>query len=245
MTRRSPTRQRGQATTEFVIVSLVLVPLFLLVPLVGQVIDLIHATEAASRYAAFEAVVRHTGNGWTPDATLAADVRRRFFSHPGVSIKTNDAAGDFAADRNPLWSDFAGRPLLPRLANDVSTSTQIERLDALPTAVFAGALNLPQDNLATASVTVTPANVPALPPFDRLSLHITRRTALLADAWTARAPGVPRRSIEGSPIVYPMAAVRSLIGAAGRLPALVLDPPLDVGDFDWDIVPCDRFIGGC
>lgn len=244
---RNATRrlQRGQAMTEFAVLALALVPLFLLVPLIGQTADLVHATEAASRYAAFEAAVRYTGSTWTPDATLAADVRRRFFSHPDAPIKTGDVAGDFPAHRNPLWSDFAGRPLLPRFADSVNAATQIDRLDAIPAAAFAGPLALPHDNLATASVTVTPAGVPELPPFDHLQLRITRRTVLLADAWSAHPADSTRRRIEAAPAVYPVAAVRALVNTAGQLPPVVLDPPLRVGEFDWDLVPCDRFIGGC
>jgi hypothetical protein len=237
--------QRGQATTEFVVVALALVPLFLLVVLVGKTVDLVHATEAASRYAAFETVVHHSGSGWTNDDALAADVRRRFFSHPDAPVKTHDVAGDFPAHRNPLWSDPTGRPLLPRLDDAVGVATAVDRLDALPAASFAGALALPSDNLATASVTVTPAGVPGLPPFDTMRLRITRRTALLADPWTARHPGAVRERIESAPPLYPVAPVRGLIDAAGRLPTLVFDPALQVGEFDWDVVPCDRLVGGC
>ena len=237
--------QRGQATTEFVVVALALVPLFLLVVHVGKTIDLLHAAEGASRYAAFEAVVRHSGNGWKSDASLAAEVRRRFFSHPDAPLKTSDVAGDFTAHRNPLWSDAGGRPFLPRLDDDVGVALHIDAFDTIPAAGFAGALGLSLENFATATVTVRPASVPRLAPFDTLRLSIARRTVLLADTWTAHDAAQVRARIESAPSLYPVAPWRALVDVAGALPALVFDPPLRAGDFDWDVVPCDRMVGGC
>jgi hypothetical protein len=242
---RTTATQRGQATTEFVVVALALVPLFLLVVHLGKVIDLLHAAESASRYAAFEAVVRHSGNGWKSNTSLATEVRRRFFSHPDAPVKTNDVAGDSSAHRNPLWSNAAGHPLLPRLEDDVGVALHIQAFDTIPAAGFAGALGLSHDNLASAIVTVRPASVARLAPFDTLRLDITRRTVLLADTWTARDPTQVRARIESAPMLYPLASWRALVDVAGALPMLVLDPPLHAGEFDWDAVPCDRLVGGC
>jgi hypothetical protein len=237
--------QRGQATTEFVVVALVLVPFFLLVVLAGKLADITHTAQQASRYAAFEGVVRHSGTGWKSDVALAAEVRRRFFSHPDAPLKTDDVAGDFTAHRNPLWSDPAGRPLLARLSDTVGVSLHIDRYDALPAAAYADELGLPDRNLSTASVTVRPSDMPALAPFDVPGLHIERHTALLADAWTARDATGIRARIAASSRVLPTGPITSLIDAAGRLPTLVFDPALRMGEFDWDVVPCDRLIGGC
>ena len=98
----------------------------------------------------------------------------------------------------------------------------------------------------TASVTVKPVDIPHFAPFDKLGLSISRRTVLVADAWTARNGESVRNKIEGAGLaVYPLQTIKGLVNAAGQLPALVFDPPLRVGDFDWDIVPCDRLVGGC
>ena len=75
---RASERQAGQATTEFVVLCLALVPIALIVPLLGKYIDLMHATEAASRYVAFEGTVHHSSTGWKGDAVLSEEVRRRF-----------------------------------------------------------------------------------------------------------------------------------------------------------------------
>ena len=237
--------QHGQATVEWVVVALALVPLIVLVPLLGKSIDLMQAAGTASRYVAFQAVVRHSGNGWQSDEELAAEVRRRFFGNSDAPVKSGDVAGDFAAHRNPLWSDGAGRPLIERFTDSVGVRTDIAGFDAIAAAAYAGPLGLSSDNLVTASVTVRPVPVPGTGAFDTLAWSATRRTALLADAWTARGPAAIRGRIEGAAATFPIAAVRGVIDAAGQLPPLVFDPALRVGDFDWDVVPCDRLIGGC
>ena len=68
--------QTGQSTVEFIVVSLVLVPLFLIVPLLGKYIDLAQTTLVASRYVAFEGTVHHSSSlsGWKTDAELATEV---------------------------------------------------------------------------------------------------------------------------------------------------------------------------
>jgi hypothetical protein len=238
-------RQRGQATTELVVLALALVPLFLVLPLIGKYIDLMQTAEAASRYVAFEGIVRNSSGSWKSDPELAAEVRRRFFSRSDAPVKTGDVAGDFAAHRNPLWTGPAGHPLIERFADSVGVQTAVNGLNPLPGAAFAGTWGLSRDNLYTASVTVRPANVSSLPPFDTLGLRIARRTVLLADAWTVRDSAAVRSKIEGSAAVYPIAAFRGLVDIAGQLPPLMFDPAFRVGEFDWDVVPCDRLIGGC
>ena len=48
-----PFSQQGQALTEFLVASLVVVPLFLLIPMIGKYQDMAHNTLMASRYVAF------------------------------------------------------------------------------------------------------------------------------------------------------------------------------------------------
>jgi hypothetical protein len=242
----SPSHQRGQSTVEFVVLALVLTPLFIAVPLVGKYIDLMNATESASRYVAFEAMARNSSSSWKTDAELAAEVRRRFFSNSDAPIKTGDVAGDFAAHRNPMWTDHTARPFLSRFADDVGVSTQIDSRNALAAATFADPLGLSERNWYTASVTVRTAVIPEFVPFDAAGLSISRRTVLLADAWTARdAADVRSRIEEGAPWTYPPRALREAFDIIGTIPATIYDPRMRMGDHDWDVVPCDRMIGGC
>jgi len=237
--------QAGQSTVEFVVLALVLVPLFLLVPLIGKYIDMMQTAEAASRYVAFEGVVRNSSSSWKSDAELADEVRRRFFSNSDAPVKTGDVAGDFTAHRNPIWSDAAGNPLIEKFEDRVGVRTEVAGLNAIAAAVYADSLDLSSANLYTAGVTVSPVDVKGLAPFDSIGLSTTRKTVLLADAWTARDAANVREKIEDVFLMYPIGQIKALIDIAGEAPALVLDPELNVGDFDWDVVPCDRLIGGC
>ncbi|MHB1372375.1 MAG: hypothetical protein ACYCWL_00630 [Thauera sp.] len=99
-------RTQGQSTVEFLLLALVLLPLFLIVPLLGKQLDIAQTAASASRYVAFEGTVRHGSSlqPWKSDAELADEVRRRFFSVSTAPVKTGDVAGDFAAHRNPLWT---------------------------------------------------------------------------------------------------------------------------------------------
>ncbi len=242
-TRRS---QRGQATTEFAVLALVLVPLFIAVPLIGKYIDAMQAAEQASRYVAFEAAARNTSNSWKTDAELAAEVRRRFFSTADAPVKTGDVVGEFAAFRNPVWSDHTGKPLLDNFDTAVGVKGERSGLNAIAaTAQYRSALGLSNDNLYTGAVTVKFADIASFEPFDKIGLTTSRKTVLLADAWTARDPASIRDKIEDSITMYPIGKFKSVFDAIGLLPTVVFDPAMKVGDFNWDIVPCDRLVGGC
>ena len=237
--------QRGQATTEFAVLALVLVPLVIAVPLIGKYLDAMQAAELSSRYVAFEAAARNTSNAWKTDAELATEVRRRFFSTSGAPVKTGDVVGEFPAFRNPLWSDHAGRPLLEKFDASIGVKGAAVGLNAIAAALYRSPLGLSNDNLYTGTVTLKFANIADFKPFDVIDLTTSRKTVLLADAWTARNPNSIRDRIEDSITMYPIGAIKGVIDVFGLLPTLVFDPAMKVGAFDWDIVPCDRLVGGC
>ena len=239
-------RQRGQATTEFAVLALALVPIFIAVPLIGKYIDMNQAAEQASRYVAFEAAARNTSSSWKTDAEIAVEVRRRFFSNSDAPVKTNDVAGDFAANRNPVWTDHAGNPLIAKFEDDVGVASATQDYNAIAaTALYRGELGLSNSNLYTGNVTVKMADIAGFQPLDQIGLSTSRKTVLLADAWTARDNASIRSRIEGSVLMYPIGPLKGLIDPLGTLPPLLYDPGFTVGDFDWDVVPCDRIVGGC
>lgn len=205
-------RQRGQAMTEFVVIALALVPLFLLMPMIGKYQDLAHATEMASRYVAFDAIANNANSkkGFKSEAQLAAEVRRRFFSNSDAPIKTGDEAGDFNANRNHMWVTPQGDPLIKQFA-DVTVSFGAARGPKPADGISGGSddnpFNVPtpfhvanelglKSGLYTANVSVTLANVQELlgsyagtyGELSKLNLSITRSTSLVVDPWTASGP---------------------------------------------------------
>lgn len=113
---RSPRTPRtaGQALAEVVIAfGFLLAPLFLLLALVGKLVDLKMATLEAARYAAFERTitsnqgsVRGATFDGLPDASLSANTVMRFYSQSGVDTSFSTAQ-DSTASYAPLtlWTD--------------------------------------------------------------------------------------------------------------------------------------------
>lgn len=240
-------RQRGQSTVEFVVLALVLVPLVLIIPLLGKYMDIAQVAAVASRYAAFQSTVSHSGalGGWKSDALLAQEVRRRFFSNSDAPVKTGDTAGDFNAHRNPLWSDHRGDPLLPVFAGNVAVQATHKSIAQPFGALYAKGLGLPQDNLVTGRITVDIANVAGFEPFDTLNLSVSRATTVLADTWAAGEPATVEDRIKGdgeNPL-GPFAYKITDLAAAPIKPFLWLEfgaPPPDIGRVEPDRVPSDR-----
>lgn len=243
-------RQRGQSTVEFVVLSLVMVPLLLIVPLLGKYMDIAQTTAEASRYTAFEGSVRHSSStaGWKSDSDLAIEVRRRFFSNSDAPIKTNDVAGDFNTHRNTLWFDHRGHPLLPDFSKNVGVETQKDSLSQ-PFGAFASNFNLPQRNLYTGRVTVKVADIAGLKPFDSIGLSMTRGTTVLVDPWAASGPDQVTDKVQGAGLLFPYQPLEAI---AQPLAVLMSNPvlailgadttPPGVGRVDPDRVPKDRVL---
>lgn len=129
--RRQQHSQTGQAMTEFqVCAAYVLVPLFLIVPLIAKYIDIKHAAINSARYQAWEYTAWYNaaddhdivGNfdaakvPYKSPAITAAESERRLFSYiregdDALTISTDDASGWKSADMNPLWTNHRGDAL--------------------------------------------------------------------------------------------------------------------------------------
>lgn len=240
--------QRGQSTTEFAVLALVLAPLFLLVPLLGKYLDMSQQAGSASRYAAFEVSVRGAAVS-RDEATVAAEARRRLLGASNAPVKTGDVAGDNWRDRNSLWHDFRGDPLLPEFGRDVTHSAPAQSRNVLGVvAPFTGSngFSLPSDNFFVATIGLAPARPRDFPLWGNVDLRMARRTAILVDPWAAANAGEVRGRIEGAGTpAYPIGPLRLQANTIGQLPALVLDRTLRVGNHDPDLVPCDRLNPPC
>lgn len=253
--------QHGQALAEFMILTIALVPLFLLVPVIAKYQDIAHATQMASRYVAFDAFTRNDSvSTWKPEAQLAEEVRRRFFSSLDAPVKTLDAAGNFKAHQKLFWRNPDDTPMIADFNQDVSLSfgpaNSAEHDDGF-TALddddkyfkLAQDFRLRDRGIYTANVSVSVANIPAAlrayRPFDNLNLKMHRSTAVLFDSWSAKGPVETEQRFGGSPKIFPagaLAQVNSVVGAAVTAidAGMVTPPRLGQLDFWRDIVPDDR-----
>lgn len=265
---RAPLRRcGGQALTEFLVIALALLPLFLLMPMVGKYQDISHATAMASRYVAFEAMAGNDGmSSYKAPAQLAQEVRRRFFGNSDAPIKTHDEAGDFKANQNLYWVDAQGKALI-RNFSDVSVSFGAGHGPGHADGVSAGDDGKPfnlappqvgeqlglKSGLYTANVSVVVASprdiglsyASTYTEFKDLKLTVTRHTSVLPDTWTARDPAQIESRINTDEL-FPgnrFSTLRPLLKAAVVIiesPGSIKTPELGALDFWRDEVPPDR-----
>jgi hypothetical protein len=257
-----PRRVCGQALTEFLVLAVALIPLFLLMPMIGKYQDIVHATQMASRYVAFEATTREEdASKWKTPAMLAQDVRRRFYSNLNAPIKNDDAAGDFDANRNLFWRDPYGHPLIKDF-NNVSvafgngTANQTGGYEGasdgvpfnmIPILANAATLGLPAKGIYTGNVTAKLENLPPLiqsiAPFDAINLSVTRHTSLVSDGWSAESPQMTEdRFGRMAPINAALDTIQPLLAIAiGYVDLAEVRAP-EFGKLQkWrDVVPADR-----
>ena len=197
-------RARGQALIEFLVVALVLVPMFLLIPLLGKYLDMKQSAIAASRTLAFECTVRYEDcANLNANTSFADEIRRRFFSGNGTDVLTNDRpAQDVigAGTGNALWVDRQGRPLLERYS-DVGIVADAKTLNmggslvgTMSNNVGPGLFGLQLDRgmfdgRVQANVASQNGGSDFISQLDSLGVKMQFHTAILTDAWTAKGPG--------------------------------------------------------
>jgi len=150
--------QQGQAMTEFVVTaSLVLVPLFLMVPLIGKYIDMRQSAIQAARYQVWEYTAWYDDQWYrsqndryfqgfddyarlprkTPEQ-IRREARNRIYARGDVPIEGNDG-GDWEDERlRPLWHDHTGMALYDGRADEVAPGPDGPGATPKGNGVFAG-----------------------------------------------------------------------------------------------------------
>jgi hypothetical protein len=256
---RSP-RQSGQALVEFLVAAIVIVPLFILLPLLGKYHDVKQTSIAASRKLAFECTVRYQDcESLNQNPAFADEIRTRFFAGNGAPVLSNDRTPADAltnADGNPLWTDRGGRPLLERYS-DVGIRTDARNVNpGVAAAANVGNIGPAGFGLdlrrgafdARVQVALSRRNggQSFLDQLDSLALTMQFHTAILTNAWDASGPGargdncrpdrntVTGRASEQSLCYGPFRAVDT-----GHRAVIMLMTPLamfenaPIGDFDF------------
>ena len=133
----------GQAMTEtLVTAATILVPLFLLIPLLGKYIDIKHRAIQSARYEAWEYTVWYANDSEKPSGFVDGDgttlsqrdksptavqneSRRRFFSGTEATIEPDDLTNTWKKDdRDLLWTDHRGDSLITDDNNGDPAETQ-------------------------------------------------------------------------------------------------------------------------
>lgn len=209
-----PSAQRGQALTEFcVAAAFVLVPLFLMMPLLGKYMDMKASTIQAARYAGWERTVWYGSSDWEAggksDAEIATEVQKRFFSDSSSAaadggLKNTDRTAGTSTGGKALWQDHAGVPMLETYtvtnAAYPTPGTVNGYVDTVRSAVnfvadFLGAnFKLDMTSLYKSTATLDTANTSAIQlvtggastgfEAPKFSMH----HVLVANGWSANGP---------------------------------------------------------
>lgn len=219
-------RDTGQALVEFLIAAtLVLIPTFLVIPLLGKYMDIKATTIQAARYAAWERTVWFGHADWSAaqktDLEIQREIQQRFYSNTATAkIQSNQRNADsgWVGGPKPLWKDRAGNPMLVTYDSDV---TQVnargetpglmnEVLDPIVSAVSAAggvlgaAFTLDMDSLYTSSVNVKTATTRPIKQVIHAGAAtgaytplFSDRNVLIANGWTGRGATHVKTQTEG------------------------------------------------
>lgn len=140
---RNVIKQHGQAMTEFVVAAAtVLVPLFLILPLIGKYADINLTAVETARYVAWERSVWHepgnlpTGISIPMDETFPSkseltirnEARRRFLGEVDRELQSVNGLTLSQTDLNPFWHDHMGDALITVSDTDID----VPSLDETP-----------------------------------------------------------------------------------------------------------------
>ncbi|WP_170218586.1 TadE family protein [Marilutibacter aestuarii] len=209
----TPRLQRGQALTEMAILAVVLVPLFLLIPMLAKYAHMRQVTQQATRAAAWEATAVHAHH-W--ESSLANDQWRsrrrdllidRHFGTADAQIRSEpEQAQQDASVPAIMMNTFSDQPLLKRdgimleAFDNESGGALSQAMESVGGLMEALPNEFPpnSDGLVTAHMVVNPENLKLkdgseasfLAPFDAINLSMQGQHALLADTWGASGSGL-------------------------------------------------------
>jgi len=263
-------RQRGQALAEFTIAAaFVLIPLFLMIPLLGKFMDMKATTIQAARYAAWERTVWYGSNSdWEAnqrsDAQIQSDVQQRFFADSGSTpLQSNDPTQTGAVADKPLWHDHTGASMLSTYSADQKTTQtpgtmnvvldDVNRIVNLIGSLLGTKFRLDMESLYTSRVSLNAANTPAI----RLATgadtsgftapNFEMKQVLVANGWSANGPDFVKKQTEALAILT-LASREPFKTAMGIAQPFVgaFVPELNTGSLKLggelapDLVPPDR-----
>lgn len=249
-------RQAGQSMVEtLVAATFILVPLFIMVPLLGKYIDMQASVLQAARNAAFERTIwSASGNrdgspgvAKQTDAQIQAKIALRYFGALESPITSAAATASAYAPRD-LWVDQSGNALLPKYSDitptlnpsaaspDAADSTLSTALAGI-NIMMNGGTSLDFKGLFTGQVQASPVPVAFPHPFNTLALRFHSQDTLLANGWSAQSPTDVLRQTQNA---LPLGEKATLSGFAGSATDLSNLTPGQVLTNDPAEVPSDR-----
>ncbi|MCW0404399.1 TadE family protein [Xanthomonas sacchari] len=255
-------RMRGQGMVELAVCAAVLVPLFLLIPVVAKLGHSKQMAMQAARNAAWEASVAR--NYQPPSrAALQSKALDRNFADADAPITSRASGVRGGSFSDQMLNTFSNQKLLEkrdlsitRTANKGSPGYVDDAANVLPKNYFDNAFPPNRNGYVTAEVTLnyrdlkTTDGRPAryLEPLDNLNLVDKRHQTLLTDAWNASGPRSGARSVIAT--VRPLAPASYFQGLDPLIDTLKPLKPilpmvgslgdLEIGTIEPDVVPADK-----
>jgi hypothetical protein len=252
-------RQRGQALAEFTIAAaFVLIPLFLMIPLLGKFMDMKATTIQAARYAAWERTAWYGNADWAAgqksDAQIQSEVQQRFFADSATTpLRSSDKTQSGAAVGKPLWHDHTGAPMLSAYSADAGKGTQtpgtmdvvlsdVHKFVEVIDSVLGTKFKLDMKSLYTSTVSLNAANTPAISLATGADTsgftapHFVMQQVLVTNGWSANGPDFVKKQTEGLAVLS--LAQRSPVKEVMHIVQSVL------GTFVEELKPSSLKLGG-
>jgi hypothetical protein len=131
--------QRGQALAEFLVTLVALVPLFFIIPMIGNYLDLRSSVVQAGRYAVWERTIwlgdSNTAAKAKSDGDIQNEIRERFFGAVDTPLRYDDKASrsKLRAQNNLVWSDHTGQKIMLEPYQGGASASLNHARDQLPT----------------------------------------------------------------------------------------------------------------
>lgn len=242
-----------------IVLCLVLVPLFLLVPVLGKYMHIRQLAQQATRAAAWEAT-SSPSYAIPSTALVRPQLIERHFGATDAPISSHAPTGTAERLDNPLLNTFSDQPLLQR--SDIQLDTYSNDREPGLMGRLSGVLSgLPgpfppnERGLVTARMDLSLrdlrlANGSAaafLEPFDTIGLRMQTASTVLADPWNAAGSGIdtphPRSVTAQVRNLVPTSRLEEgtrLLSAAQSLPLFGVLGDLKPGHLEPDVVPMDK-----
>lgn len=212
--------QLGQALTEFTIAAaFVLIPLFLMIPLLGKFLDMKATTIQATRYAAWERTAWYGNTEWAAgqksDTQIKNEVQKRFYSNDATSpLRSTDMSLTGGADIKPLWHDHAGNSMLSSYSVGIGSGAQtpgtldvlldgVVKVFNLIDKVLGSNFKLDMKSLYTSTLNFNVANTDAINRTTGsgesgfTAPNFVMSQVLVANGWSANGPEFVKNQVEG------------------------------------------------
>lgn len=255
----APRLQRGQSMVEMTVLCLVLVPLFLLIPVLGKYIHIRQQAQQATRAAAWEATASRSyavpGNAQVRPQLIA-----RHFGAADSKITSSVPASSAERLDDPLLNTFSDQPLLQRSDIDLGTYRN-DREPGIMGKLTGVISRLPgpfppnERGLITASMDMRIRDLRTtdghaatyLEPFDTIGLRMRTTSALLTDPWNAAGAGIsgnhPRSVKAQLRNLVPTSNLEEgskMLQGVSSLPLFGVLGDLKPGHIEPDVVPMDK-----